>query len=192
MLFQLLLHPCIEYETLQRIGDSAVFELLLSYLRDCCKRINLIVFDVNNTRNQKNGYITHQLFTWENIPREDYDTQKLHDFLKIKFQWHWINKATIKKTQSNAIEISYEHNHALIIMNKEQAKATLLFRGESLYEFTARVLTDETAIDSDEFVIEGKTIALSEFYMLFFLNFNKFVCCNLYLLCFQFIVVSLQ
>jgi hypothetical protein len=53
MLFQLLLHPYIEYETLQRIEDSAVFERLLSYLRDCCKRINFTVFAVNNTYNPK-------------------------------------------------------------------------------------------------------------------------------------------
>jgi hypothetical protein len=61
-------------------------------------------------------------------------------------------------------------------MNKEQTKAELLARGKSLYEFTARSLTDETAIDSDEFVIEGLRpfkIALSEINILHFFEFQQ-------------------
>jgi hypothetical protein len=175
ILFEFLIDPYIEYETLGKIDDSLVFDRLLSYLRDCCKTINFTAYAINHTYIQKNGYVTNPLFIWQNIPKEDFDTQSLRDFLKTKFQWDWINKATIKRTD-DVIEISYSQYHALIKMNENQTKAELVVRGKQTYEFNARSLTDKTAIDTDEFVIEGLRpfkITVSEYHVLQFLIFQQ-------------------
>jgi hypothetical protein len=186
ILFEFLIHPYIEYETLRMIDDSLVFDRLLSYLRDCCKALNFTVYAINHTYIQKNGYVTNPLFIWENIPKEDYDTQSLRDFLKTKFQWDWINKATIRR-DNDVMEISCSQYHALIKMNENKTKAKLIVRGKQTYEFTARSLTDKTAIDTEEFVIEGLRPFKKQYQKLMYCNFlcfNKLICWNLYLLYF--------
>jgi hypothetical protein len=178
--------PYIEYETLKKIADSDVFELLLIYLRDCCKAINLFVHSINNTYNQKNGYIMDQLFIWENIPNEEYDIQSLRNFLKIKFLWDWINKAVIRRI-GNLIEISYLRHHAIIRINPKQHKAELIVKGKPIYEFITKNLTNTVAVYTDEFAIEGlkpfkKLCWKSTYYNS--LYSNKLECWSLYLLYF--------
>src|SRR5437868_1332544 len=61
-------------------------------------------------------------------------------------------------------------------MNGNQTKAELVVRGKQTYEFNARSLTDKTAIDTDEFVIEGLRpfkITVSEYHVLQFLIFQQ-------------------
>jgi Fe2+ or Zn2+ uptake regulation protein len=154
VLFQFLIYPYIEYETLKNIADSDVFERLLIYLRDCCKTINLFARSINNTYNQKNGYLMDQLFIWENIPDEDHDVQSLRNFLKIRFRWNWINRAVIRRVE-NLIEISYLQHHAIIRTNPKQTKAELVVKGKSIYQFTTKNLTNTVAVYTDEFAIEG-------------------------------------
>lgn len=154
VLFQFLIYPYIEYETLKKIADSVVLERLLIYLRDCCKSLDLSVRAINDTYNQKNGYITNQLFIWENIPNDEYDIQSLRNFLETKFHWNWISRATIRRDE-NVIEISYLQHHAIIKINFKQTKAKLTVRGKPRYEFTTKRLTDTVAVYTDEFAVEG-------------------------------------
>jgi hypothetical protein len=73
-LFQHFLYPCIEHETLLKLGDTAIFSHVFSYLYDCCKKVEETVHMINNTDNRtRNGYVTRQLFSWDNISKEDKD-----------------------------------------------------------------------------------------------------------------------
>jgi hypothetical protein len=109
-----------------------------------------MIFSINNTYSQKNGYLTDPLFIWENVPREDYDRESLRNFLKQKFNWNWLDNAEIKKTQyGDGIEASYELKRILISIDKKRSKATLSFRGKKEYEFVVRKLTDDQfAVDA--------------------------------------------
>lgn len=167
VLFGFFLFPYIKEETILQIRDSAILSRIFSYLHQCCKQIEDMIYAINHTYNQKNGYLTDQLFIWDNIAKEDQDTQQLRNFLKQKFKWNWLDSAEIKKTEDrNGITISYELNSMLISIDKKNRKATLSFRGRKKYEFIIRK-------SIDQFIVEVPTIPLELHYILNFLISNQ-------------------
>lgn len=149
ILFNFFLFPYIKKETLSKPEiDSVIFSEIFSYLHDCCKQLEQLIFNINHTGNQINGYLTRQLFIWQNVPQIDSDTENLLNFLKQKLGWDWLDHAVIKKPDENHITVSYESNSMLITIDKRRRNATLSFRGTKQYEFVVRELTnDQFAVD---------------------------------------------
>lgn len=178
ILFDFFLFPYIEQETLSKVEDSSIFSQIFSYLHDCCKQLEKMIFNIDDTCNQKNGYLTHHIFVWENVPKEDVDRESLRNLLKSKFNLDWLNKARFKKTEdSNGIVISYANEQMLISIDKRRCKAILKYRGRKEYEleFNIRELTH-----NQHSVEEITTTTLQEFYILSFLishvaNTPKFI-----------------
>ncbi|HVI20500.1 MAG TPA: hypothetical protein VM660_00390, partial [Bacillus sp. (in: firmicutes)] len=101
-----------------------------SYLHKCCKQVEDMIFSINHTSFVKDGRLTDQLFIWENIPREEYDRESLRSFLKQKFNWVWVEKAEIRKTENvEGVTISSGSMTALISIDKDNRKAVLSHRG---------------------------------------------------------------
>lgn len=148
ILFGFFVFPYIESETLLKITDSIIFSRIFSYLHECCKRIDELIRAIRHTYNQKNGYLTDQLFIWDNVPKVEYDTERLRAFLKARFKWDWLEKAQFKKTPGGrGIEVSYEMKSILINMDSYSTKAILRFRGKILYEFIIRQGIDIQIVD---------------------------------------------
>lgn len=82
ILFGFILFPYIKKETLSEPEiDSVIFLETFSYLHDCCKRLEDMIFNINHTGNQSNGYLTRQLFIWDNVPQIDSDRENLRNYL---------------------------------------------------------------------------------------------------------------
>src|SRR5207248_2747879 len=75
-LFHFFLYPYVRCNSLLEITDSAIFSAIYSYLHELCKKIQETSDEMHHTYNQKNGYLTDQLFVWKNIPCVDYDINK--------------------------------------------------------------------------------------------------------------------
>jgi hypothetical protein len=90
-LFEYFLYPYIERDTISKIQDTAIFSHLLSYLYDCCKKVDETVHLISHTNNNQaqNGYVNRQLFSWD-LSKEDKDN--LRSFLKQRFEWSWVVK----------------------------------------------------------------------------------------------------
>lgn len=56
ILFEFLLFPYIEQETLSKVEDSSIFSQIFSYLHDCCKQLEKMVFNIDHTYNQKKWF----------------------------------------------------------------------------------------------------------------------------------------
>jgi hypothetical protein len=131
ILFKLFLYVCIEYDTLYAITDTSVFLRVCEYLHNCCKDIEHMFEYIDKTYNSRNGYLIDQIFVWNNIPRMDYDTNALRDFLKQKFSFDWLGKSTVEKTgDGNGIRITVGLKTMLLSLNKEKTKAVLSYRGK--------------------------------------------------------------
>jgi hypothetical protein len=160
LLFGFFIFPYVTRETLSKIVDSQIFSQIYSYLYDCCKQLEEMIFSIDHTYNQKNGFLTDQLFIWQNIPSIHNDTEALRSFLKEKFKWHWTEMAEIKETENgNGITISYGLNSALIKIDRKKRNAYLSFKGKKEYEFIIREL------DADKFVVEVPTDPLEDTYI---------------------------
>jgi len=169
LLFGFFLFPYIELDTLSKLSDSDIFSIIFSYLHRCCKQLEEMISDIDHTYNQNDGYLIDPLFTWENIPRIDYDRERLRDFLKQKFGWKWLEDATIRKTENeNGIIISYELKSALISINKQREEAILSFRGKTEYEFIVR-----GDADFDQYTIYVPTVPIEEPNFVFFVVSNQ-------------------
>lgn len=137
-----------------------------------------MIFNMDNTYNQKNGYLTRHIFVWENVPKEDLDRESLRNFLKSTFNMEWLNNVRFKKTEDdNGIVVSYANEYMLISIDKRRNKAILKSRGRKEYEleFNVRELTD-----NQHSVEEVTSTTLQEFYMRMFLmshvaNTPKFI-----------------
>jgi hypothetical protein len=149
ILFDFFLFPYIQRETLECEIDSSVFTEIFSYLYKCCKQVEELIFNIDHTSFQKDGYLTDHLFVWENIPEEEYDRESLRLFLRDKIGWNWVKKAEINKIENlEGITISYGLNKALIRLDKERRNAVLSFKGQKKYEFIVRSLAeDQFAVD---------------------------------------------
>jgi hypothetical protein len=158
LLFHYFLIPYIKRETLLKISDSAIFSHTFSYLHDCCKTVQETLYMISHTYNQKNGNLTRQLFSWDNIHNSDQDKEVLRYFLKQRFKWNWLDKAEIRKTEDgNSTSVSYGLNSLLISLNKEKTKATLSLRGKKQLEFIVR--------ESKVWTFEVPIISLEEIHM---------------------------
>lgn len=158
--FHCFLYPCIKRDTLLKISDSAIFSHTFSYLHDCCKTLQETTYMISHTYNQKNGNLTQQLFSWDNIPSADQD-KEVRYFLKQRFKWNWLDKAEIRKTEGgNSISVSYGLNSLLISLNKEKTKAALSFREKKQLEFIVR--------ESRVWTFEDPIISLEEIHMRIF------------------------
>ncbi|MDP9289187.1 MAG: hypothetical protein M3P08_13455 [Thermoproteota archaeon] len=161
LLFHYFLYPYIKPDTLLKIRDSAIFSHTFSYLHDCCKTVQETLYMISHTYNQKNGNLTRQLFSWDNIPNSDQDKEVLRYFLKQRFKWNWLDNAEIRKTEDgNSISVSYGLNSLLISLNKEKTKATLSFRGKKQLEFIVK--------ESKVWTFEVLIISLEEIHMRIF------------------------
>ena len=143
ILFGFFLFPYIKEDTLSRQEiDSLIFSEIFSYLHDCCKHLEQMIFDINHTGNQINGYLTRQLFVWANVPQIDSDRENLRNFLKRTFNLDWLNNARIEKPDDNCITASYGLNTIMIRIDRDLKRVTLSFRGRKKSELVARELTD--------------------------------------------------
>ena len=141
ILFEFFLFPYIQRETLESEINSSIFSEIFSYLHKCCKQVEELIFNIDHTSFQKDGYLTDQLFVWKNVHKEEYDRESLRLFLREKFGWNWVEKAEINKTENfEVITISYGLNKALIRLDKERRNAILSFKGQKKYEFILRSL----------------------------------------------------
>jgi hypothetical protein len=157
ILFRLFLYICVEYDTLHAITDTTIFSRLCEYLHSCCKDIEQIFEYIDKTYNSRNGYLIDQIFVWDNIPRMDYDTNALRNFLKKRFSFDWVEKSNISKSEDeNEIRITFGMNMILLSLNKERTKAILSYRGRKLYEFIINELpsteTSMAVVYTDEFL----------------------------------------
>ena len=168
LLFEVFLFPYIERETLSKEIDSNIFSEIFLYLHKCCKQVEDMILSINHTSFVKDGYLTDQLFIWENIPREEYDRESLRSFLKQKFNWVWVEKAEIRKTENmEGITISSGSMTALISLDKDNRKAVLSHRGSKKYEFVVRELAD------DQFAVDAVLDEpLEDWHMKMFINYN--------------------
>jgi hypothetical protein len=178
ILFQLFLYPYVTSDTLLKIQDSFIFSRIALYLSECFEKIEDTINHLSHTYNQKNGNLTQPLFTWENVPKEDYETERLRQFLKKRFHLDWLEKAEIKKSENlESITISYGMNSALIKLNNERTEAILTNKGTELYHFIVRRVGNQTIIDIDEFLMPGKEspvrISLIETYLIPFIIFQQ-------------------
>lgn len=153
ILFQLFLYPYIQRTTLLSIDDTAVFSTVYAYLYDCCKNIEQLLIQIDNTYNSKNGNLLNQLFIWNNIPKEEYDKEALHNFLmrKFKSRWDWLRKADIRKTSDENITVSYGSNTILISLDHDHKGATLAYKGKKVYTF----IVTETSTTRDHNINNG-------------------------------------
>ena len=151
ILFKLFLYPYIQRNTLLNIDDTAVFSTVYAYLYDCCKNIEQLLMQIDNTYNSKDGNLLNQLFIWNNIPKEEYDKEALRDFLirKFKSRWDWLRKADINKTSTGNITVSYRSNAILISLDQDNKRATLTYRGKKVYEFIVNeIMTGDRNVDN--------------------------------------------
>ena len=163
-LFGFFPFPYLEQGTLSKIVESQIFSRIYSYLHDCCKQLEEMIFRIDHTGNQENGYLTDQLFIWQHIPHIHSDTEALRSFLKERFEWHWTERAKIKKTEDgNGISVSYGLKSALISIDKKGRRANLSFKGKKVYPFILREL------NSNMFVVEVPTEPIEETYIRNFL-----------------------
>jgi hypothetical protein len=135
-LFKYFLYRCIKRDTMLEIGDSGIFYHVFSYLHDCCKKVEEMMYMISHTYNQQNGNLIQYLFSWDNISD---DKDRLRFFLKEKFNWNWLDNAEVNKTEDgNSIKISHGSNSALITLNKDKTNADLRYRGEKRLEFDVK------------------------------------------------------
>lgn len=147
-------------------------------MSECCKKIEDTVDYVHHTFNQKNGHLTQQLFTWDNVPKEDFDTESLRQFLLGMLPWDWLEKAEIKKTENAAsITITYGKNTALIKLDNERNKVILTSKGKTFYHFILRRgIDDQIIIDVDDFVLPRNgpvRMALTQIHLIPFIAFQQ-------------------
>lgn len=139
-LFRYFLYPCIERDTLLKIGDTAIFDHAFSYLYDCYKRVEdtipSIIHKGQIDNQTQNGYVTRRLFSW-NLCNEDKDI--LRSFLKQRFGWNWVDNAKVSKTRDgNRINISDGLNLAHITLSQSKTNATLFVKKEKWVEFVIK------------------------------------------------------
>jgi hypothetical protein len=178
ILFQFFIYPYVTRDTLLKIQDSFIFLRISSYLGECCQKIEDTFDYVRHTSNQKNGHLTRQLFTWDNVPREDSDTESLRQFLQGMFPFDWLEMAEIKKTENAAgITITHGKNTALIKLDIERNKAILTSRGKTFYHFILRRgIDNQSIIDVDEFIVPRKRpvrISVTQIHLLSFIAFQQ-------------------
>jgi hypothetical protein len=151
ILFKLFLYPYIQRNTLLTIDDTAVFSTVYAYLCDCCKNIEQLLMQIDNTYNSKDGNLLNQLFIWNNILKEEYDKEALRDFLirKFKSRWDWLKKADINKTSTGNITVSYRSSAILISLDKDNKRAILTYKGKKVYEFIVNeIMTGDRNVDN--------------------------------------------
>jgi hypothetical protein len=158
-LFHFFLYPYVDQSSLLQITESSIISIIFNYLRECFQKIEYYTrFYIDRICNQNDGILTHQLFVWNNISKTEYDTKKLVDFLKHKFQWDWIRLDKVQKTEDH-ISIFNAGNHAQIRLNNEKTKAILTFNRKKMYEFIVREDTvDEPIIDIYDLMIGNRSI----------------------------------
>ncbi len=89
----------------------------------------------------KNTLKIEYLFTWENVPSNNVDNEKLLKFLKKNFALSWIEIAEIIKSSDLTITISTDTNSLSITLDDVPAKASkaiLKIDNISKYEFTVK------------------------------------------------------
>lgn len=162
LLFKVFLYPYITQDSLLKITDSVIFSKILIYLHECYDRIQETFHIINHTYNQRNGYLTNQLFVWQNVHDLSNDTKVLRDFLKQKFKLDWIDKAEIRKSDDeNGITVSHGLESLLISLNKERTSATVSYRGKKYYEFIVRA-------GLGQYTVEVPIAAIEEFHVRIF------------------------
>lgn len=144
ILWGFFLFPYIKRETLSKPEiDSSIFSEIFSYLHECCKQLEEMIFNIKHIGNQSNGYLTRQLFVWENIPQIANDRENLRNFLIQKLGWDWLDRAVFEKPDASCMTVSYESRSILI-----KRDGTLSFRGRKKYEFVIRELVNgQLAVD---------------------------------------------
>lgn len=134
-LFRYFLYPCIKRDILLKIGDSAIFDHVLSYLYDCYKRVEetipSIIHKGQIDYQIQNECVRRRVFSWD-LSHEDKDS--LCSFLKQRFGWIWVDNAKVSKTLDGIlrIKLSYELNSAHITLNQSKTNAALFFKKNGL------------------------------------------------------------
>jgi hypothetical protein len=176
-MFELFVYPYISRNALLKITDSFIFSRISTYLSECCKKIEDTLEYLDHTFNQRNGNLTQQLFTWENIPNNEEETDRLRQFLYRRLSLDWVEKAEIKKQTPESITISYGSNSVLISLDNKGIEAIVTYRGARLYNFIVRrCIENRSTIEVDEFLMPGRgfiTISLNEKYIYLFIIFQQ-------------------
>jgi hypothetical protein len=128
-LFQQLLYPYINLDTLLKITDIRLVSRISLFLYECCREIE----DFGIT---KGGSITEQVFFWQRVPDNMNETYGLRHFLKQELDISWADQAKIEKRHDDkALTMSNNSNTISITLHDTKTKATLKVNGHKRYEF---------------------------------------------------------
>jgi hypothetical protein len=128
-LFQPLLYPYINLDTLLKITDIRLVSRISLFLYECCREIE----DFGIT---KGGNITEQVFFWQRVPDNKNETSGLCHFLKQELNINWADHGKIeKRDDDNSLSISNNNNTISIKLDNTKTKATLKVNGHKRYEF---------------------------------------------------------
>jgi hypothetical protein len=126
ILFTHFLYPYISKETLLEIEkldiqDGIIYEPIFFYLQNICNTIINSVKSLDLLINyaDEDGFILEPIFYWpldSNPYNLTFDDDELKKFLKIKFNWHWIDNAKITS--------NFNENIIYIKDNSESSDAT--------------------------------------------------------------------
>jgi hypothetical protein len=166
ILFQLFLYSYVTKETLSQIIDSGFFSQIYSYLRQCCKEVELWFYSyIRNSIFFNNGCLTEQVLVWPTESGSPYETTNLRDYLKRKLGFDWIYESKIKMLwDKDSLEIDGKLTLSLDLIDNK-TKAILKHNNRKIAEFLVRPY--------DTFLsIEGQTNLPIEELALFSFNLN--------------------
>jgi hypothetical protein len=148
VLFTLFLYPFISHKTLLKINDEIVFSIIYKYLKDVCNTINNFIKSLNSLiyTAGNNEYILNRLFMWprDSIPLSSPESisfyaDDLRNYLKITFNWEWIEKARlIPNYNQNVIDIIKPNEPDEIIrisINEKDNESILRINNTKIDEF---------------------------------------------------------
>jgi ubiquinone/menaquinone biosynthesis C-methylase UbiE len=110
------------------------------------------------------------LFSWDNVPENDNDNERLKKFLRYKFDFDWAENAEIRKPDAMTINISANENSVEIRMDEKKEKATLKISDDRTHDLKVKsengklnIYTVRKCLDAEDFLnvyhyIYGKEI----------------------------------
>jgi hypothetical protein len=175
ILFQLFIYPYITKDTLSQIIDSDFFSQIYSYLRQCCKEVELWFYScIRNSIFCNNDCLTEQVLAWPAESGTFYETTNLRDYLKRKLGFDWIYESKIKMLWGkDSLEIDGKLMLSLELINNK-AKAILKHNNKKIAKFLVRPYDTFLSIEGQTNVSIEK-LALVSFQLNRQLTLSKFI-----------------
>lgn len=145
-LFQELLFPYFEKDSLLRLKSFFVTSAIISYLEECCASLVTRLKSIYAT--SKFEKLKIPIFDWNKIS-EVRNQKRLLRYLKNRFDLDWINinETGLSITNNNTrIEIKEKNNKLYINLNQETNKATAVENGKVLFQYNLSLSKSDPTI----------------------------------------------